>query len=88
MQAARNNNVLELSKLEDKNYLAIAIKTELHLNKNRMHLLMDFHNNHDFIKEISEKITRRMQNYKEFTEFVLQSEAGTELSKERRSELR
>ncbi|MFK7693753.1 hypothetical protein [Paenibacillus sp. HJGM_3] len=75
MEAATNSKILELSKLEDKNFLAIAIKTELHLNKHRMHLLMDYRNNQEFIKEFADNISRRMQNYKEITEFVLQSEA-------------
>jgi PHP family Zn ribbon phosphoesterase len=65
---------IDLSKLKDENILSIAIRTELQLNHNRIHLLMDFNNNHDFVKEISEKITYRMQNMKEISNNVILTE--------------
>jgi hypothetical protein len=74
MLPSSHTKKIDLSKLEDENILSIAIRTELQLNHNRIHLLMDFNNNHDFVKEISEKITYRMQNMKEISNNVILTE--------------
>ncbi|MDF2669011.1 MAG: hypothetical protein K0R67_1317 [Paenibacillus sp.] len=71
MQPKLQTNKVNLSSLEGENILSIAIRTELHLNKSRMHLLMDFNNNHDFIKELSKNITHRMQNLQQITDGII-----------------